>query len=147
MKYLRNHNISIHINFYQNRFINECARKKKAKIPEFRSFTVSEFHSFRVSQFQSFFVRCRRTYVLNNIRQRTSISNNLFQQKFAKLYYNEHKIKWGLRHYINIYLRFAIGIFEIIFQKNFKCVYHPYWKKIYIYNLFFSAIFLNWRFH
>jgi hypothetical protein len=49
MKYLRNHNINIHINFYQNRFINECARKKKAKIPEF----------------QSFFVRCRRTYVLN----------------------------------------------------------------------------------
>ena len=57
MKYLRINNISIPINFYQNRFINECARKIKAKIPE--------FHSFRVSQFQSFFVRCRRTYVLN----------------------------------------------------------------------------------
>ena len=41
--------------FYENRFINECARKKKAKIPEFQSFTISEF-----------FVRCRRTYVLNN---------------------------------------------------------------------------------
>ena len=26
------HNVSIHTNFYQNRFINECARKKKAKI-------------------------------------------------------------------------------------------------------------------
>ena len=34
----------------QNRFINECGRKIKAKIPEF----------------QSFFVRYRRTYVLNN---------------------------------------------------------------------------------
>ena len=27
------HNVNIHINFYQNRSINECARKKKAKIP------------------------------------------------------------------------------------------------------------------
>ena len=40
MKYLRIYNISIHINFYQNRFINECARKLKAKIPESQSFTV-----------------------------------------------------------------------------------------------------------
>ena len=52
MKYLRLHNISIHINVYQNRFINECARKIKAKIPESQSFRV-------------FFVRFRRTYVLN----------------------------------------------------------------------------------
>ena len=29
MKYLRIHNISIHINFYQNQFINECARKER----------------------------------------------------------------------------------------------------------------------
>ena len=48
MKYLHIHNISIHINFYQNLFLNECV-----KIPG--------SHSFRV-----FFVRCRRTYVLNN---------------------------------------------------------------------------------
>ena len=27
MKYLRIHNISIHINFDQNRFLNECGRK------------------------------------------------------------------------------------------------------------------------
>ena len=27
IKYLRIHNVSIHINFYQNRFINECVRK------------------------------------------------------------------------------------------------------------------------
>ena len=37
--------------FYQNRFINECARKKKAKIPESRSFLVGY----------------RRTYVLNKL--------------------------------------------------------------------------------
>ena len=29
MKYLWMHNITIHINSYQNRFINECVRKKK----------------------------------------------------------------------------------------------------------------------
>ena len=28
IKYLRIHNVSIHINFYQNRLINECFRKK-----------------------------------------------------------------------------------------------------------------------
>ena len=28
-KYLGIYDISIHINFYQNRFINECVRKKK----------------------------------------------------------------------------------------------------------------------
>ena len=27
MKYWRIHNVSIHINVYQNRFINECVRK------------------------------------------------------------------------------------------------------------------------
>ena len=30
---MRLHNDRIHRNFYQNRFINECAKKKKAKIP------------------------------------------------------------------------------------------------------------------
>ena len=39
IKYLRINNISIHINFYQNQFINECARKKEKL--KFRSFTVS----------------------------------------------------------------------------------------------------------
>ena len=39
--------VSIHRNFYQNRFINECARKKKAKMLEF----------------QRFFVGYRRTYL------------------------------------------------------------------------------------
>ena len=62
IKYLRNYNISMYINFYQNRFINECARKKKAKIPEFQSFRV-------------FFVRCRRTYVLNKWLKSTILSN------------------------------------------------------------------------
>ena len=34
MKYLRIHNISIHIIFYQNRFINECVRKNFLKFSE-----------------------------------------------------------------------------------------------------------------
>ena len=33
MKYLRIHNISIPIIFYQNRFINECVRKNFLKFP------------------------------------------------------------------------------------------------------------------
>ena len=32
MKYLRLKNVSIHLNSYQNQFINECARKHLAEI-------------------------------------------------------------------------------------------------------------------
>ena len=37
IKNLHLHNVSIHTNFYQNRFINEYDRKKKAKIWESRN--------------------------------------------------------------------------------------------------------------
>ena len=47
MKYLHIHNVSIHINFYQNRFINECVMKTFLKFPYRRKDGV--------------FVRCRRT--------------------------------------------------------------------------------------
>ena len=63
MKILRLHNVSIHRNFYQNRFINKYARKKKAKISESRS------HGARnhgVPESRSFLVKYRRTYVLKN---------------------------------------------------------------------------------
>ena len=43
---MRLYNVNIHIIFYQNRFLNECARKIKAKIPESQSFTVSECQIF-----------------------------------------------------------------------------------------------------
>ena len=33
IKYLRIHNIGIHINFYQHRFINESVRKNFLKFP------------------------------------------------------------------------------------------------------------------
>ena len=59
MKNLCLHNVSIHTNFYQNRFINEYDRKKKAKISESRSLGVPESRSHG-----SFLVRYRRTYVL-----------------------------------------------------------------------------------
>ena len=36
IKYLRIYNISIHINFYQNRFINESVRKNFLKISELK---------------------------------------------------------------------------------------------------------------
>ena len=62
LKFKKN-NISIHINFYQTRFINECVKKIKAKIPESHSFTILVF----------FFVRCRRTYVV--IKKSAKMSN------------------------------------------------------------------------
>ena len=34
MKYFRIYDISIHINFYQNRFINECVKRNFLKFPE-----------------------------------------------------------------------------------------------------------------
>ena len=51
------YNISIHTNFYQNKFINECAiERKKLK-----------FRCFRVSQFQSFFVIWKELTFLKKI--------------------------------------------------------------------------------
>ena len=51
--------------FYQNQFINEYARKKKAEI--------SESRSHRVTESRGFLVRYRRTYVLKNISQKKMI--------------------------------------------------------------------------
>ena len=60
VKYLRIHNISIHIFFfYQNRFINECVRKNFLKYSEGQT------------ERRIFFVSCRRTYVLNKIKCKT----------------------------------------------------------------------------
>ena len=67
---MRLHNVSIHRNSHQNRSINECARKIKAKI-----------RSLRV-----FFVRCRRTYVLNKCPYeffKCYVIQELSQNKFS----------------------------------------------------------------
>ena len=45
MKYLRLYNVRVHINFDQNQFRNEYARKIKAKISESRSPGDTEFFS------------------------------------------------------------------------------------------------------
>ena len=45
MKNLHLHNVSIQGNFYQNQFINEYARKKKAKISWSRGNGITEFFS------------------------------------------------------------------------------------------------------
>ena len=44
MKYLRIYNIIIHINFYQNRFINESVRKNFLKFTERRKDIKTERH-------------------------------------------------------------------------------------------------------
>ena len=63
IKYLRIHNIGIHINFYQNRFINESVRKIFLKFSKRQTERRKDGKTERLS----FFVRCKRTYVLNNI--------------------------------------------------------------------------------
>ena len=75
MEYLRIHNISIHIIFYQNRFINECNKKNFLKIPERQSN-------------RDVFVRCRRTYVLN----KRIIGQNKEHLKFFVEFKNGRKI-------------------------------------------------------
>ena len=65
MAYLRIHNVSIHINFYQNRFINECVR----------IFFLNSRKDRRKDGNSEFFVRCRRTYVLNNLSTIIHIKN------------------------------------------------------------------------
>ena len=39
------HNVSFHANFHQNRFIDECARKKKLKSRKDRNITLTLFFS------------------------------------------------------------------------------------------------------
>ena len=52
----RLHNVSIQRNFYQNRFINECARKNFSLI-----LVITYLHNYGKTEL---FVRCRRTYVI-----------------------------------------------------------------------------------
>ena len=62
LKKLRLLNASIHIFFYQNWFMKDCARKKKAKIPESRRF----------------FWRYKRTYDLDKYNLHVNCLNNMF---------------------------------------------------------------------
>ena len=50
MKKLCLHNVSSHRNFEQNRFVNECARKKKVKS---RNHGMTESRNHRVPEFFS----------------------------------------------------------------------------------------------
>ena len=69
MKYLRIYNISIHINFYQNRLKNKSVRKNFLKFSERRKDVKTERRKDVKTWRRSFFVSCRRTYVLNNTFQ------------------------------------------------------------------------------
>ena len=93
IKYLRIHNISIHINFYQNRLINECVRKNFLKFSE------------RQTKRRSFFVRCRRTYVLNNLLEPQFIcefkSNRILLVQSAKMVLLPSKCKIDTFQYFN----------------------------------------------
>ena len=85
MKKFRLHNVSIHRNYYQNRFINKYTRKKKAKISDFQSFTV----------------RYRRNYVLKNREKEKRtiggklwfIKHYIFKAYYSKTYFYLKQIK------------------------------------------------------
>ena len=64
MKYLRINNVSIHINLYQNQLRNECARKKKAKTPESRSFLVRYRGTYVLNKTKMYYYRCSSSYFL-----------------------------------------------------------------------------------
>ena len=57
-------NLRLHRKFYQKRFINECARKKK-----------------KITECQSFFVRCRRTYGFDKLDRNTRNYNDIDARK------------------------------------------------------------------
>ena len=76
IKYLHIHNVSIHINLYQNRFKNECVRRL--------------FLNSRTDVKTEFFVRCRRTYVLNkstNSKKYNRFFKKYIWNKFLKFWY------------------------------------------------------------
>ena len=79
IKKLRLYNVSIHRNFKQNWFINECARKKTVKIPESRSHGVLESRRFLVTY--------RRTYVLKKNNNSCTV-----QSRNMRLLYD----KWNI---------------------------------------------------
>ena len=57
IKYLRIHNISVHINFYQNRFTNESVRKNFLKFSDRRKDGVFLW----VVEELTFLIKCQRT--------------------------------------------------------------------------------------
>ena len=88
---------SIYRQFYQNRFINDCARKKKAKIQKLRSYRV-------------FFVRYRRSYVFKNtlLRLNVLIKTLLSEEKFYKQQFSQNSVIFYLEGRViwfrNLYL-------------------------------------------
>ena len=71
MKILHLYNVSVHRNFYQNQFINEYARKKMAKIPNFlvryrRTSFSQKKNKFIVDTFSTFITT---KVVHNNVSQ------------------------------------------------------------------------------
>ena len=54
MKNLHLHNVSIHrFFFYQNQFINEYPRKKKAGVTDLRSHGITKSHRHRITKLRS----------------------------------------------------------------------------------------------
>ena len=104
MKYLR-----IHINFYQNLFINESVRKNFLKF----SYRRKDVRTER----RSFFVRCRRTYVLNNYI-------------FENVFWRGGKSDDVKHNYLNISdILFVCGVMYIYYLRHFGvCITYKCWQ-------------------
>jgi hypothetical protein len=87
MKYLHIHNISIHLNFYHNRFINECVR---------RIFLNSQKDKCHFVNLNDSWVHTVVKYFrIHNI----SIHKNFYQNRFInecvrRIFLNSRKYKW-----------------------------------------------------
>ena len=62
MKYLRIHNIGIHINFYQNRFINESVRMNFLKFSDRRKDGKTEFFLWDVEELTFLIILRQKTH-------------------------------------------------------------------------------------
>ena len=104
IEYLRIHNISIRINFHQNRFINVVlgriflnSRKDRRKYGNMER--------------RSFFERCRRTYVLNNSYKPDLNNDILLQNIYVLKRYTSYTL-------LQLVFQIFIEIFPLFYKEN-----------------------------
>ena len=87
IKYLRIHNVSIHINFYQNRFINEYVKKNFLKFPE------------RQMTFEVILIEMKYLRIYN-----VSIHTNFYQNWFINECVRKNFLKFSERRKDGVFL-------------------------------------------
>ena len=91
------YNISIPINFHQNRFINECA--------------FLFFFNVRNYRKKDFFVKCRRTFLINFIHISLLRYNNCKKKEIYGIQNNMYlRLIFGVANSVNTYFRLKIYV-------------------------------------